>query len=66
MEHIAKNPTKAEIAGVIKSSEYTMAKWLKDSATGDIYCWPAEKYQHAHVAAAFSVEEYTKGFWTLD
>lgn len=66
MEGVSKNPTKAVIAGIIKASEHTAAKWLKDTATGDMYYWPAEKYQHAHVAAAFAVQDYSKGIATLD
>jgi hypothetical protein len=42
------------------------AKWLKDSVTGDMYYWPAEIYQHAQVASAMKVVDYTKGLATLD
>lgn len=66
MEGVSKNPTKAVIAGIIQASEHTAAKWLKDKATGDMYYWPAEKYQHAHVAAEHGIADYTKGLATLD
>ena len=66
MDDVAKNPTKDEITKIIQSSEHTMAKWLKDTTTDDMYYWAAEKYQHAHVAYAFKIEDYTKGFATLD
>ena len=61
MQNVAKNPTKAAIVELIKASEHTAAKWLKDSGTGDMYYWPAEKYQHAHVAEYFGIKDYTKG-----
>lgn len=66
MKFVEKNPTPTDIARIINSSEHTAAKWLKDSVTGDSFYWPAEKYQHAHVAATFKVEDYTKGLATLD
>lgn len=66
MDGVAKNPTKAATAEIIRSSGHTAAKWLKDTATGDMYYWPAEMYQHAHVAKAFQVLDYTKGLATLD
>lgn len=61
-----KNPTKEEIKEIIGQSEHKAAKWLKDTATGDMYYWPAEVYQHAAVAAAMKVADYTKGLATLD
>lgn len=66
MPNVAKNPTKTAIDELIKESEHTAAKWLKDSGTGDMYYWPAEKHQHAHVAAHFGIEEYTKGIAVND
>lgn len=33
----AKNPTKAVIVEIINASEHKAAKWLKDTATGDMY-----------------------------
>lgn len=56
-----RNPTKQEVKALIEQSEHKAAKWLKDSATGDTYYWPAEIYQHAAVAAAMKIEDYTKG-----
>ena len=56
-----RNPTKEEIKSLIDQSEHKAAKWLKDSATGDIYYWPAEIYQHMAVASALKIEDYTKG-----
>jgi hypothetical protein len=66
MDGVAINPPRSQVVEIIKSSEHTAAKWLKHTATGDMYYWPAEKYQHAHVAATFMVEDYTKGLATLD
>lgn len=66
MQNVSKNPTKAEIAEIISRSEHTAAKWLKDSSNSDMYFWPAEKHQHAHVAAHFGVEDYTKGIAVND
>lgn len=66
MDGVVKNPTKATIAEIIRSSEHTAAKWLKDTTTGDMYYWSAEVYQHAAVAAAMKVADYTKGLATLD
>lgn len=62
----AKNPTKAVIVEIINASEHKAAKWLKDMATGDMYYWPAEDDQHAHVAALYGVLDYSKGLATLD
>lgn len=66
MDGVTKNPTKTETAAIVRASEHTAAKWLKDSATGDMYYWPAEKYQHAHVAQFYQVLDYTKGIATID
>lgn len=66
MQNVSKNPTKAVIAEIISKSEHTAAKWLKDSGNGDMYFWPAEKHQHAQVAAHFGVEDYTKGIAVND
>lgn len=56
-----RNPTNQEIKALINQSANKAAKWLKDTATGDIYYWPAEIYQHAAVATALKIEDYTKG-----
>lgn len=56
-----RNPSKDEIKALIAQSEHKAAKWLKDSATGDTYFWPAEIHQHAEVARALKIEDYTKG-----
>lgn len=56
-----RNPTTQEVKALIDQSEHRAAKWLKDSATGDIYYWPAEIYQHAMVASAMKIKDYTKG-----
>ncbi len=66
MQDVAKNPPKEVIADLISKSEHTAAKWLKDSSTGDMYFWPAEKHQHAHVAAHFGIADYTKGIAVND
>lgn len=56
-----RNPTNEEVRALIAQSEHKAAKWLKDTVTGDIYYWPAEVYQHAAVAAAMKIADYTKG-----
>lgn len=66
MQSVEKNPPKAKIVELISKSEHTAAKWLKDSSNGDTYYWPAELYQHAHVAAQFGIEDYTKGLAVND
>ena len=50
-----RNPTNQEIKALINQSANKAAKWLKDTATGDIYYWPAEIYQHAAVATALKI-----------
>ena len=61
-----RNATKEEVKALIDQSEHKAAKWLKDATTGDIYYWPAEIYQHAAVASAMKIADYTKGLATLD
>jgi len=61
-----RNATKAELKALIDQSEHKAAKWLKDTATGDTYYWPAEAYQHAAVACALKIENYTKGIAVED
>ncbi len=52
-----KNASKEEIKTLIGQSGHKAAKWLKDEATGDVFFWPAEAYQHAEVARAFKIEK---------
>ena len=66
MKNVEKNPSKDKIAELIGMSEHTAAKWLKDSSNDDMYFWPAELYQHAHVAAQFGIANYTKGIAVND
>ncbi len=56
-----RNPTPAEVKGMIDQSEHRAAKWLKDTSTGDTYYWPAEIYQHMAVAYALKIADFTKG-----
>ena len=61
-----RNATKAEVKALIAQSEHKAAKWLKDAVTGDMYHWPAEAYQHAAVASALKIEDYSKGIAVED
>ena len=61
-----KNATKEEIQSLIAQSAHKAAKWLEDEATGDVFFWPAEAFQHAEVARAFKIEKYSKGIAVND
>lgn len=58
---LCKNPSPQKINELFKQSKHNAAKWLKDSATGDIYYWPAEMEQHAIAAKMLHISKYTKG-----
>lgn len=61
-----RNPTPAEIAAIINSSEHKAAKWIKDAATGDMYYFPPEQSTHADMAASLGVAKYEKGLVVLE
>lgn len=58
------NRTAGHIAHIIAASEHLAAKWLKDSATGGVWFWPAEQSTHADMSKALGVTDYTKGIAT--
>lgn len=55
------NPTPEAIRRIIEASKFKAAKWVKDSATGETWYWPAESGSHADIANQLSITEYTKG-----
>lgn len=61
-----KNPSKEEIQDLINASEDRTAKWIRDSANGDLYLWPAEACLHADVARALRCRDYTQGITSGD
>lgn len=58
---LACNPPPEGIRQIISKSAHLAAKWIKDSATGEIWYWPAEESQHAAVAAFVGISDYSKG-----
>jgi hypothetical protein len=61
MDDVIKNPTKEQIAMLIKMDVQGAAKWLKDPDTGNIYYWSAGNHQHMEVAYWLKLRGYTKG-----
>lgn len=58
---LALNPPDEGIKRIIAASKHNAAKWIKDSATQDIWYWPAEEAFHASVAKLVGVIDFEKG-----
>ena len=61
-----KNPSNERIKEIIFSSNERAAKWLKDTKTGDMYFWQAEKAFHRNIAEQLGIKEYEKGIAVND
>lgn len=63
MRELLKNPTDAALKALIAEAPDNNVKWVKDSVTGDIYCWPAIYGYHQQVIEEQNIKEYTKGYF---
>ena len=63
MDGVILNPTPQQLADLVNASSEKAAKWLKVTATGEMYAWRAEQHFHRDVAAWLGIEreEYKKG-----
>jgi hypothetical protein len=50
------NPTPQQLADLVNASIEKAAKWLKVTATGEVYGWRAEQHFHRDVAAWLGIE----------
>lgn len=58
---LMRNPTNSGIIELCKKSSVNAAKWLKDTATGNMYYWPADQMRHAEFAEQLNITDYTSG-----